>query len=157
LLLPQHRANAATAAEIAQLSAQVQSLPAVRAENDRLSRSLAAASDLDRVEVERANLRSAAASVPPPAPKPTSNSLNLTSQGTLIWEVKYVTLDTFLDNLKSLQAAATGGESKLMISAKNVHTGQLFYVIDEARKAGIKHIVVDSDAAPEPRAPWSWF
>jgi RNA polymerase sigma factor (sigma-70 family) len=157
LILPQHRANEATAAEIAQLSAQVQSFPAVQAENDQLSRSLATARDVERAEVERANLRSVVASVPPPSPKPTSNSLNLTSEGTIIWEGKGVTLDTYLDNLKSLHAAAPGGESELVISAKSVHTVQLFYVIDEARKAGIKHIVVDSDAAPEPRAPWSWF
>jgi RNA polymerase sigma factor (sigma-70 family) len=157
LILPQHRANEATAAEIAQLSAQVQSLPAVQAENDELSRSLAAARDLERAEVEQAKVRSALASVPPTTPKPTSNSLNLTSDGVIVWEDKHVTLDTFLDNLKSLHASAPGGESKLMINAKNVRTVQLFYVIDEARKAGIKHIVVDSDAAPEPRAPWSWF
>lgn len=156
LILPQRRANESIAAEIARLSSEIESLPAARAENDRLARSLADAPDLQRAEAEVAGLRSTLANPPPPVPKPVTQSLNLTSQGTIIWEGKAVTLDTYLEHLKSLQSAP-GGESKLMISGKSVHIGQLFWVIDEARKAGIKHILVESDAKPNSWASWSWF
>lgn len=68
-----------------------------------------------------------------------------------------MTLERYLENLKSLQASAPGGESKVLIRARNVQFPQLAFVIDEAVKAGIKHIVIDSDATPAPVGPWSWF
>ncbi|MEO7599515.1 MAG: sigma-70 family RNA polymerase sigma factor [Opitutus sp.] len=157
LILPQQRANESLKSEIARLSASGQSLPALRAGNDQLSRSVATARDLQRSQAYLVSVRSAHAAPTPNTPRPTSNSLTLTPKGTIAWEGKPVTLDTYLVNLKTLETSAPGGESKLVIAAKGVHIGQLFYVIDEARKAGIKHILVDSDAAPEPRASWSWF
>lgn len=156
VVLPQYRVNESTAANIAQLSAQVQLLPVARAENDRLSRSLADARNRQIAQDEVATNRITIASSPPPS-RPTSNSLQLTPEGTIVWEGHGVTLDRYLEHLQSLQATAPGGESKLLVSAKNARIGQLAYVIQEAHKAGIKHIVVDSDATPETRAPWSWF
>lgn len=157
LVLPQYRANESTASEIAQLSPQLQSIPSLRAENDRLSHSLAAVRELQRAESELPELRATIAALPPPTPKPTSNSINLSSAGTIAWEGKGVTLDRYLENLKRLQASAPGGESKVLIRARNVQFPQLVFVIDEAVKAGIKHIVIDSDATPAPVGPWSWF
>lgn len=154
LILPQHRANNAMAAEIARLSTELQSLPAVRSEKDSLARSLAAAGDLQRAQTAQTISRPAADS---PPPSPTSHSLNLTSEGTIVWEGKPITLDTYLEHLQSLRTTAPGGESQLVVNAKNVKIGQLAYVIDEARKAGIKHVLVDSDATPVTWGPWSWF
>lgn len=155
LILPQHRANNAMAAEIARLSTELQSLPAVRSEKDSLARSLAVARDLQRTQAAQTIARAAAMSNPPPPP--TSHSLNLTSEGTIVWEGKPITLDTYLEHLQSLRTTAPGGESQLVVNAKNVKIGQLAYVIDEARKAGIKHVLVDSDATPVTWGPWSWF
>ena len=157
LILPQHRSNETVAAEIARLSTEVQSLPAARAENEQLTQAVAAARELQHVKAEQPEVRATMASSTPPVPKPTSNSVNLTSQGTIIWEDEHVTLDVYLDHLRSLHSSAPGGESKVMISGKTVHIGQLFFVIDEARKAGIKHIIVESDAKPISGPTWTWF
>ena len=157
LIVPQYWANDARRSEIVKLSATVAGLAAVRSENDQLSRSIVAARDVHRAQTAAAISRPVVTAKTAATAKPTSNSLTLTTKGTIVWEGKPVTLDTYLENLKALQTTAVGGESKLVVAAQGVHIGQLFFVIDEARKAGIKHILVDSDAKPEPRATWSWF
>ena len=72
----------------------------------------------------------------------------VSTEGTLQWEGKPVTLDEFLVNLAGYQASAPKGESRLVINANGARFPQLNYVLEEARKAGIANLVVESDAQP---------
>ena len=103
--------------------------------------------------------RVAAPARPPAGPAPASKSLTITTEGVIEWEGRPITLDDFLAQLSAHQAAAPNGESQLVVTANGVHFRQLAYVLDEARKAKIRHLVVVSDTVPdsfEPN-PWAWF
>ena len=56
-------------------------------------------------------------------------------------------LDEFLVLLKHQTTAPDGG-SRLVVNARGARFRQLNWVLDEARKAGVAHLVIDSDAAP---------
>ncbi|ACB77475.1 sigma-70 family RNA polymerase sigma factor [Opitutus terrae] len=157
-LIPQHRTNHAAAAELAELTAANSALPALRTEVTQLARTLADARELERAAAELPDLRATLAALPPPPPLvTTSNAVTITPQGTISWEGEHITLDHFESNLTALHLAASNGESKLLIHARGVQYPQMIYALDEARKAGVRHIVVDSDAMPDPKFPFSWF
>lgn len=159
MILPQHRANRVAAAEDAELSRQNQTIPALRVENENLARIVADVRALQRVAASQpaAGTAITAPPLPLPATKRANTAIEVTTEGTIAWEGQYVTLDEFLNRLSALHASAPGGESQLFIRANGVFYGQLFYVLDEARKAGIKHLVVDSDVALDAREQGSWF
>jgi biopolymer transport protein ExbD len=156
-ILPLHRANAAAAAELAALTAQNQTLPALRTEAVRLTRALDEARDLSLAAAELPALHARLAALPPPTPPPTSRSVTVTPEGTIQWEGEPVTLTDFLARTRSLQLSSPGGESRLVIRAHGALFSQMAYALDEARKAGIRHIVVETDATPDPLAATSWF
>ena len=158
-ILPQHRANAASAAEIARLELPDAALEQLRAENHRLARAVALGDVRANVAVASAPVSVAAPARPPAGPAPASKSLTITTEGVIEWEGRRITLDEFLAQLSAHQAAAPNGESQLVVTANGVHFRQLAYVLDEARKARIRHLVVVSDAIPDGHEPnpWAWF
>jgi RNA polymerase sigma factor (sigma-70 family) len=157
ILLPLHRTNQSREEEIARLSATAERLPALRAENLRLARIIADAEALERREAALPGLRATLASLPSPAPVAAPGVVTVSPEGTLTWQNRPVTLNQFLAHIQALQHSSANGESKLVIHANGAVYGQLLYPIVEASKAGIKHIVVESDVAPDPRFPTSWF
>ena len=49
------------------------------------------------------------------------------------------------------------GPQGLIVQANGARFRQMCYVLDEARKAGIKHVLVETDAAPDSYYPLTWF
>jgi len=88
---------------------------------------------------------------------PADNLVTITPQGTIEWEGQGIRLDDYLANLGALHRAAPGGESKLVIHANGTLFTQMAWSLDEARKAGIRHIMVESDAMPDPATRGNWF
>ncbi len=157
-LLQQHQANAALRTELAQLAPAIGAIDRQRAINLRLARLVADVERLRSAQTELPGLhRSVAAIVPPPVRVAASSGmLTITSTNGLRWENEPVDLQTYLSRLQSLQPSPAA-DSKIVISAPGATFDSLSYVIDEARKAQIKHVVVESDATPDPKRGFSWF
>lgn len=161
LAVAQYRESNALAADIARLEAQ--SLPALRAANDRLARDLAAAEREARweeapVPALPVATREPVAAQPPllPGVPAASKTVVMTPDGALQWEGDGVRLEEFLVMLKA-HHSATGGASKLVIRAEGGKFPALNWILDETRKLGIKHVVVESDAAPDSAQKGIWF
>jgi RNA polymerase sigma factor (sigma-70 family) len=161
MIIPQHRANADAAAAIAARQSNLgEAIAAARAENGQLEDELAAA----RRE-EAARQQQAAAVVPTPAAKPSpvvstavrtaGVAVSVSPEGMVAWEGKNVRLEEFLRLLVQHQSMAPDGESRIVVRAPGARFQQLNWVLDEARKAGIAHLVIESDAAPVgPMSTW---
>lgn len=155
----QHRANEALAAEIAQLERQNEALPMLRAGNERLVQEIA------RADARRGTVATPAAPAPraarvvPPVSSPVtaSNRVTLSEEGVIFWEGKPVRLEDYLAKLRVLQEGGPGGGSQLVIHANGTRFPQMHYVLDEARKAGVRHILVESDTQPDTRIGKNWF
>ena len=158
-LWPLHRTNDAAAAALALTVADTRAaVLALQAENRQLADDLTQAKL--RAAASTASVRlsgqSATASVARRSPARASKTVVVSTQGTLKWEDTPVTLDRFIQNLTHYQAEAAQGESQLIVRANGVKFEQLNYVLDEARKAGIANLVVESDTPPE-GAHNTWF
>jgi RNA polymerase sigma factor (sigma-70 family) len=162
IVIPLHRANQAAISEIATLPApSTDAATTLRNENRALARTLADFRDLLAATADLPRLRTELAALPPPAAKPVSNAVTITSEGQIAWgaeSVEFLTLDAFLKKVAALHASAPDGNSQLVIHARGSRFAAMVYAVDEARKAGIKHIVVESDAALDPEfSQFSWF
>ena len=69
---------------------------------------------------------------------------------------KSIKLDDFMRRLWTLDHNAPGGEAKISIRGFSEFS-PLAYAIDQTRRAGIKHVVVESGATPDPKFGFSWF
>ncbi len=158
-ILPLRHANESAAADIARLTRENQSIATLRFETNRLAADLASARDLERATAELPALRARLASLPRSAPPATvANVTTVTPDGRLIWNGSPVTLDEYLHNLRTLQQTSANQDIVFLIRANGGKLPQMFYALDEARKAGIKRIVVESDDTfVQPFAQLSWF
>lgn len=73
-----------------------------------------------------------------------------------MWNSDFVSLAEFISRLKQLQATADPN-SRVHISAGETTFSALAYVIDEVRKAQLKHVTVESATTPDPKLGFSWF
>ncbi len=156
-VVAQHGVNQRLGAELAGFSDQTNAITTLRTENSRLAR--------DAAEAE-APLRRWAQAQPPamtPAPMatplpalPPGTAISVTKDGMILWGKVPVTLDDFVSRLQSLPSAAPNGESAVEISSAGIFP-QLAYVIDEARKAGIKHVKVNGSRPNDPTFTPGWF
>jgi len=159
----QYKENNATAAASAQLEVQRQLLPSLRAANDRLARDIAAAEREIQGREAQAPM-APVASLEPVAPRPplrpgqraVGKTVLMTPDGAIQWEGDLVRLEEFLVLLKA-HHTATGGASQLVVRAEGGQFPALNWILDEARKMGIKHLQVESDAAPAPTQKGIWF
>lgn len=156
LIGSQRGTNGALQSELARLTAMENTLPALRAEIRDLARSVADAQDLRRMQTELPELRRALGARPEKS-TPATAALTVASNGTIAWGDEGVKLADFISRLRALKSADQSGESKIVIRAVGAEFSALAYVIDETRKAGIEHVVVESDATPNPRLGFSWF
>ncbi|HEY4247113.1 MAG TPA: sigma-70 family RNA polymerase sigma factor [Lacunisphaera sp.] len=159
-LVSQHGTNTGAATAIAlQESRATASIVSLETENQRLARDVADANSMVAASIAPAADVEVRAPAPAPAPGTSAGmTVFVSTDGTLQWEGKPVTLDGFLVNLTGYQASAPNGESRLVIKANGARFSQLDYVLEEARKAGIKNLVVESDALPDDgRMPNTWF
>lgn len=157
-ILPQSRANAAMANEIARRERASTETRGVQAEIDELARALA----LARTPLPSGPVTSLAEPPLPPAPDTSVgragfNQIQVTTQGQIQWEGQFVTIDKFRDLLIQSRSTAPDGGAKVAIKGDGVQFAQLFFVLDSARRAGMASIVVESDSEPEPTKVNTWF
>ena len=154
----QYRANRQLATELAQLDVDRRAIAAVRNENLNLLRVVAEADDLRRGQTELPGLRAALqpkVSVTA-AQAPAQATVTVQPDGRIMWGREAVSLKEFLARLNTLQQGAPNLNAKLGIRGLSEFS-PLAYVIDEARKAQIEHVVVNSSATPDPKLGFSWF
>lgn len=152
----QSTTTASLRSEVARLTAENVTLARVRAENIRLAREIAALSDAPI---------QAPAPVAAPAPVETAAAprkinaqITVNPEGRLAWNGEPVSLGTFINQLRALQAGADP-EGRVHIRAIGAEFSPLTYVIDEVRKTQLGHVTVESTATPDSRlhAAWFWF
>jgi RNA polymerase sigma factor (sigma-70 family) len=154
-LVPQHRANAAAASAISSQEIDTRAaVVALEAENQRLIRDIARAKTVAVVSETRTRLVPQSVATVPSGPARAGKSVSVSTDGALQWEGKPVRLDEFLVNLMSYQTS--NDESRLVVKANGAQFVQLNWVLEEARKAGITNLVIESDAQP---TGWmnTWF
>jgi len=154
----QHRTNCRLEAELAQFAIDSHAVAAARNENLRLARVAAEDDELRRAQAELPALRHArtpALSISA-SPAPAQATVTVRPNGTIMWNQEPVTLEGFLARLKSLEQGTPNGDARLSIRGLSMF-GPLAWVIDEARKAQIEHVVVESGATLDPKVGSSWF
>jgi RNA polymerase sigma factor (sigma-70 family) len=156
LIGSQRGANNILRAEVDQLTRPASSVDRLQADIQQLTRGLAHVDELRRAEGEIPALRTTLLSTPA-RPRPNTAALTVTPQGTLSWGTDGVKLFEFIARLRALKSEDQSGESKLVIRAPGANFSALTYAIEEARKAGIQHVIVESDAKPDPKMGFSWF
>lgn len=159
LIGQQYRVNRQLETELSRLVADTRTVAVLRGENQSLARAAAEADELRQLQAGLPALRAALASprsieAAPPPPLPRS-VVTVRPDGRLTWDGKPVSLDDFIVRLKALQEATPDGASRVDISGLSAFSS-LAYVVDEVRKAGVKHVVVESDAQPDSERG-SWF
>jgi RNA polymerase sigma factor (sigma-70 family) len=153
-LLSQRHANESLAAEIAQLGRQNEAIPALHADNERLVRAIAQA---DARPVAVAVVAAPAPGVPrvapapPPPPVRTRFMVTVTPEGVMQWEGQSMRLEEYLAKLDEFQGAESAGEAQLVIQANGARFPQMAWAIEEARKSGVRHLLIESDSQPDPR------
>jgi RNA polymerase sigma factor (sigma-70 family) len=153
----QHGVNQKLAAELAGYSDLTKAIATLRTANGRLAWETAEAEVPPRRWVEAQMPAVTPAEPAPPAQvAPSGTTISVTAEGTIRWGTEPVRLDEFLTRLKGLRTATPDGESALVINSEGKFP-QLAYVIDEARKAGIKHVKVDSSPLDDPTFIPGWF
>ncbi len=154
----QHRANIAVAAAIASRETNTRiAAVALEAENRRLAGDLAQANSLAVDRAAPVPFQAAHSATPvllrPALP---GESVSVDTEGRLSWNGDRITLDEFL--LRLVHYQASNSESRLVVKANGALFSQLNYVLEEARKAGINHLVIESDALPDDgRQRNTWF
>jgi len=155
LIAWQHQATATLRAELAgrqNLSAEIQSLQRA---NLQLAKRLAEAEDLQRALATSPAPRAAviaATTAPRPA---TPVNLTVTAQGTLQWNGEPVTLADFTARLAALPRQHPGREPPVIVHGiHGAGFGAVSYAVEQASRAGIRNIVIDSTATPSPADNW---
>jgi RNA polymerase sigma factor (sigma-70 family) len=156
LIGSQRSMNSTLRAEVAQLTARNNMVAALQTEIRDLTRLAAEADNLRRIQAELPDLRSALDAQSAQSVQSTA-TLTVAPTGTISWGADGVKLAEFIARLKALKALDRSGESKLLIRGPGAEFSALAYVISEARKAGIEHVIVESDATPNPKLGFSWF
>jgi RNA polymerase sigma factor (sigma-70 family) len=140
--------------EIDRLSGQEAEIAKLDEENQRLARSLQ----------EVATLRQTLAAMPaPPAlvvadvakPTPVPARMVITGAGAILWEGQQLNSREFLARLRTYHAQSPDPAAGIEINTEPGSVfGQTFYITDEARKAEIKNLYVETPSLPEPATGW---
>ncbi len=158
-IFTQHQANAEAAAALAARESQLTEMIATtETEKGQLERELTSRRITEAARQQAAAAARTPAAQPRPvvssASKPVGAVVSVSSRGEVFWHGEPVRLEEFLVLLKH-ETTAPNGESRLVVDARGARFRQLNWVLDEARKAGIAHMIIDSDAAPEgPQNTW---
>lgn len=161
----QHRVNAQLETELAALRVEPHALTTLRTENRQLARRLADVDEQRRAVADLPALRAALAppSATPVAPIPMRATVTVQADGTMRWKsglgsdgAEPITLGDFTHRLWALDHNAPERETKVQIRGLSEFSA-LAYAIAQTRRAGIKHVVVESGAVPDPKLGLSWF
>lgn len=151
----QHWGVVGLEAELSGLAqASTQTVQALQQDNLRLARRIADAENLRRIPAPMP------APIPTPTPAPVRAPLVpvkvvVTPAGTLLWENERVTLDTFIQRLTTLQSQPSSEQYQLIVQAEpGSYFGATSYVVEQASKAGLKNIEINSPARPADTQNW---
>ena len=150
----QQRATSALRAELTTQETQDREIRTLQQGNRQLARRAAETEVLQRTLAEPAVPRTAPAISPSPQLAPAVN-LTVTAQGTLRWDNQPVALADFINRLAALQQQHPDQTAQLVIHGNTgVGFGAVSYAVEQASRAGIKNIVIDSQARPDPANNW---
>jgi RNA polymerase sigma factor (sigma-70 family) len=158
-IVPQQRANAAMEKDQARLEPSPAAAVALRSEVDELNRALVLAQK-QSPSGSASRPTSAPAGSPAtgmPAVRQGASKVVITPAGRLQWDGKPVSLDDFFRLLWQQRSPEAGRNFQLLVEGKGIQFLQLHFVLDEARKAGIGSLIVESDCEPDPQVPVTWF
>lgn len=158
LVFTQHQANQALRAELAGFNSEKVSIAALRAENQERARRIAETEALRQPSStrnpgpeSRHNLMPASA-----AGRPISAEIGVTASGALTFGGKPVSLKEFIDLLRYVQTTADP-EARVIVRGPGAPSSAMTWVVEEARRAGIRHLTVESDAKPDTKFATWWF
>jgi RNA polymerase sigma factor (sigma-70 family) len=155
LVLWQEQTNTRLRAEINSRIQQNVAIRGLERANRQLRDDIAEADDLRLELASRSGLRhsvgpTAAGDIPG-----IPTNVNITSQGTIRWEGEPVTLEKFLSRLVEYQAQNPGSNAPFVIHGESGSGfSAVAWVIEQASMAGVKDIVIDSQATPSPSNNW---
>lgn len=156
LLVWQHHKNSSLKTRIESLRGQSEVVRQLTQENRKLAMEQVKAEDLHRA-LAIANSPRPAGTRGSAAVEPVGRPLNIsvTSDGRIMWENEPVDLQGFLNRLVASQVNDSGSETQLLVhGAPGVAFSATAYVVEQASKAGIKNITIDSQASPSPSDGW---
>ena len=156
LLVWQHHQNTILRTQIESLRGQSEVLRQLSQENRKLAKEQVKAEDLHRA-IAIANGSHAAGTKGLAAVEPVGRPLtvSVTSDGRIVWENEPVDLQGFLNRLVASQATDSAPQTQLLVhGAPGVDFSATAYVVEQASKAGIKNITIDSQASPSPSDGW---
>jgi RNA polymerase sigma factor (sigma-70 family) len=156
LIGQQHASNTALKAQLTALQATQRSIAILGEKNKALKAQLATTETRRQTAAELPALRAEIAQKQVLVSREPA-AVMITTDGRIKWGERFVTLDRFLRELKAANAMAANGESSVVIHAPGAGCSAIAYAIDEARKAGIQHLVVDSDTPPDLKVGPGWF
>ncbi len=76
-------------------------------------------------------------------------TVSITQEGTIGWNKEQITLDEFIKRLKVFHAQHPEADANILINGdKDAMFSQAVYVLDEARRAGIQRILIQTEVMP---------
>lgn len=154
-IFTQRQTNGHLRAELSRLAAPHDSVAALQTEIQRLTRNLAEVDAL-RQALARPIEFSPARAPAPAAPRAIAAQITVAEAGTIMFNQDFVSLAEFIYRVQQVSAKADP-EMRLHVSARGASMGAVAYIIEEARKAGIRHLTVEGDAKPDPKFNSGWF
>jgi RNA polymerase sigma factor (sigma-70 family) len=154
LITWQHDSTATLRVELAGWKNLGREIATLQRDNQRLARQAAEAGDLRRHLAETPAPRATVASAPlPPAAEPVT--VVVTAQGTLLWNQERVTLADFTQRLTALQQQYPDQAARVIVHGNpGAGFGAVSYAVEQASRAGIRNIAIESQAAPAPVDNW---
>ncbi len=78
-------------------------------------------------------------------------TVSVTSDGTLAWEKDPITADEFLVRLKTFHLQHPEPDAHILLNgdADALFSAAVVYVMDEARKAGIQRVLIETHSKPQ--------
>lgn len=154
LALGQRRTNDELRGELSLFSANGAALASLQTENRMLARKLADVNMLRSTAAEPLPELPRHPAIAPP--RSIAARISITAQGTISWNNDFVSLAEFRHRLRETKATANP-ESRIHVRALGSTCSAVAYVIDEARKADIEHLTVESNAKPDDKFSYWWF
>jgi RNA polymerase sigma factor (sigma-70 family) len=154
LITWQHDSTATLRAELAGRKNLGREIAALQQDNQRLARHTAEAGDLRRHLAEAPAPHATVAPTPVP-PAAESVTVVVTAQGTLRWNQERVTLADFTQRLTALQQQHPDQAARVIVHGNpGAGFGAVSYAVEQASRAGIQNIAIESQAAPAPGDNW---
>ena len=158
LVFTQRQANQELRSELARFNSEKASIVALRAENQERARRIAQAEVLRQQSSTRNPGPDSRYNPMTPLAegRPISADIGVTESGRVTFGGKPVTLKEFIDLLRYVQATADP-EARVIVRGAGAPSSAMAWVIEEARRAGVRHLTVESDAKPEAKFATWWF